>query len=64
MVPLILGLVLGPIMESYFRQAIGGAAGDMTIFITRPVSLVFLLVIIGLIAMAARNVSRRMRELA
>ena len=64
MVPLILGLVLGPIMEAYFRQGIGGAAGDMTIFITRPVSLVFLIIIIGLIAMAARNVASRMRQKA
>ena len=64
MVPLILGLVLGPIMEAYFRQGIGGAAGDLTIFITRPVSLVFLIIIIGLIAMAARNVAGRMRQSA
>ncbi len=61
MVPLILGLVLGPIMERYFRQGLGGAAGDLTIFVTRPVSLAFLIVILALLAMAGRNVVRRMR---
>lgn len=55
MVPMILGLVLGPIMERYFRQGIGAAGGDLTIFVTRPVSLVFLIVILALIGTAIRN---------
>ncbi len=62
MVPLILGLVLGPILERYLRQGIGAASGDMTIFVTRPVSLTFVMIILFLIGMAARNVVRRMRE--
>ena len=62
MVPLILGLVLGPILEQYLRQGIGAASGDMTIFITRPVSLVFLLTILFLLGLATRNVVRRMRS--
>ena len=64
MVPLILGLVLGPILEQYLRQGIGAASGDMTIFITRPVSLVFLLTILFLLGLATRNVIRRMRARA
>jgi len=59
MVPMILGLVLGPIMERYFRQGIGAAGGDMTIFVTRPVSLVFLIVILVLLYMAGRNITGR-----
>lgn len=55
MVPIILGLVLGPIMERYFRQGIGAAGGDLTIFVTRPVSLIFLLIIVVLIITALRN---------
>ncbi len=62
MVPMILGLVLGPIMERYFRQGIGAAGGDLTVFVTRPVSLVFLMIIIILILMAAKNVAGRMRR--
>jgi putative tricarboxylic transport membrane protein len=55
MVPIILGLVLGPIMERYFRQGIGAAGGDLTIFVTRPVSLIFMIVIVVLIITALRN---------
>ncbi len=59
LVPMILGLVLGPIMERYFRQGIGAAGGDLTIFVTRPVSLVFLIVIILLIAHSIRRAIAR-----
>ena len=59
LVPMILGLVLGPIMERYFRQGIGAAGGDLTIFVTRPVSLVFLIVIILLIAHSIRRAISR-----
>jgi putative tricarboxylic transport membrane protein len=55
MVPIILGLVLGPIMERYFRQGIGAAGGDLTVFVSRPISLVFLITIIALVALALRN---------
>ena len=55
MVPIILGLVLGPIMERYFRQGLGAAGGDLTVFVSRPVSLIFLIVIVALIATAIRN---------
>ena len=55
MVPIILGLVLGPIMERYFRQGIGAAGGDLTVFVSRPISLVFLILIVTLIALAIRN---------
>lgn len=55
MVPIILGLVLGPIMERYFRQGLGAAGGDLTVFVSRPISLVFLMLIVSLIALAIRN---------
>jgi len=38
-VPIVLGIVLGPIFEGRFRQALGGAGGDFTVFFTRPISL-------------------------
>lgn len=42
--PLVLGLILGPTAESSFRQALVLSGGTMTIFFTRPISLVMLLV--------------------
>ncbi len=61
MIPMILGLVLGPIMERYFRQGIGAAGGDLSVFVTRPVSLVFMAVIFLLIGLIIRNVVTRLR---
>ena len=61
MVPMILGLVLGPIMERYFRQGIGSAGGDLSVFVTRPVSVVFMAIIIFLIGLIIRNVLARAR---
>ena len=36
--PILLGVVMGPIVENRMRQALGGANGDLTIFVTRPIS--------------------------
>lgn len=44
--PLLLGFVLGPMMEEYFRRALLLARGDFSIFVIRPLSL-------GLLAVAA-----------
>ena len=35
-VPIVLGVVLGPIFEARLRQALGTAGGDMAIFVERP----------------------------
>jgi len=40
--PILLGVVMGPILENRFRQAVGGAGGDMSIFVTRPISAIML----------------------
>lgn len=56
-VPIVLGLVLGPIFEARFRQALGGANGDLTIFFTRPISLA--LIAIMLITVAAFVIGQR-----
>ncbi|GEK59084.1 C4-dicarboxylate ABC transporter permease [Marinococcus halophilus] len=40
--PLILGLILGPLLESNLRRSIILAQGDMTIFLTRPITVVLL----------------------
>ncbi|WP_296062639.1 tripartite tricarboxylate transporter permease [uncultured Amphritea sp.] len=45
-VPIILGLVLGPVFLTRFRQAMGVADGDLSIFISRPISLTLLSLIV------------------
>ncbi|MBQ2996302.1 MAG: tripartite tricarboxylate transporter permease [Oscillibacter sp.] len=45
--PLILSVVLASSLESYFRQSLMLSKGSYMIFVTRPVSLVILLIILG-----------------
>ncbi|WP_102264447.1 tripartite tricarboxylate transporter permease [Mesobacillus jeotgali] len=40
--PLILGIILGPIIESNLRRTIIESSGDLTVLFTRPISAVFL----------------------
>ena len=42
--PLILAVVLGPMLEEAFRQSLMLSKGDFTIFVSRPLSLSFLIV--------------------
>ena len=41
--PIVLGLVLGPIAEEQFRRAMQMSGNDITIFFTRPISLVLII---------------------
>ncbi len=36
--PVIIGMILGPLAEQNFRQAMTISQGDMTTFLTRPIS--------------------------
>jgi putative tricarboxylic transport membrane protein len=48
--PVILGLILGPMMELQFRRALLVSNGDLTVFVTRPLTVVLLaLVVVALI---------------
>ena len=38
LVPAVLGLVLGPMAEQQFRRAAAISEGDLTVFVTRPIS--------------------------
>ncbi|MBI2297090.1 MAG: tripartite tricarboxylate transporter permease, partial [Betaproteobacteria bacterium] len=57
--PLILGFVLGPLMEENLRRALLISRGDPTVFFTRPISLAFmiasLVILITMIAPAIRK---------
>lgn len=48
--PVVLGVVLGPLLEQQFRRAMAIAGGDPTVFITRPVSAAILLVALAVVA--------------
>ena len=41
--PMILGVILGPMLESQFRRALQISQGDLTVFLTRPISAILLL---------------------
>lgn len=53
--PILLGLVMGPIVEGRMRQALGGSNGDFTIFLTRPISAVITAALALLIVMTLRK---------
>jgi TctA family transporter len=57
--PLLLGYVLGPLLEENLRRALLISRGDPTVFFTRPISLAFmvatLLILVVMIAPAVRN---------
>lgn len=44
--PMILGIILGPLMEESFRSAMMASNGDMTVFFTRPYSLGLIILIV------------------
>ena len=43
LVPAVIGLILGPLSEQQFRRAIAISEGDLSVFVTRPISAVLLL---------------------
>ena len=62
--PLLLGLVLGPLLEENFRRALQLSAGDWSVFVTRPLSLAFLLAALALLVAVTLPGIRRGREQA
>jgi TctA family transporter len=58
--PLLLGFILGPMMEEHLRRAMLLSFGHPTIFLTRPISAVLLgVAVLALIAISLPAVSRR-----
>jgi len=60
--PMILGFVLGPLMEDNLRRAMRISGGDPMIFINRPISLGLLIAAAVLLVMVALPAIRRGRE--
>src|SRR6267378_450159 len=60
--PMLLGFVLGPLMEENLRRAMLIARGDVTVFFTRPISGVLLSTAIILLIIAGLPKIRRRRD--
>ncbi|MFV0244538.1 MAG: tripartite tricarboxylate transporter permease [Qingshengfaniella sp.] len=61
--PLVLGLVLGPLMEENFRRSLMLSDGSFITFVTRPISAVLLaLIVLVLVAQIASPVLRRRQQ--
>ena len=61
--PLLLGFVLGKLMEEYLRRALTISRGDATVFFTRPLSLVLLiLAAILLVLVFSPKIARKREE--
>jgi putative tricarboxylic transport membrane protein len=63
--PMLLGFVLGPMMEESLRRAMLMARGDVSVFVTRPISLGFIVVTgMILIAVSAPTLRRQRTKIA
>ncbi len=60
--PMILGFILGPLMEEHLRRAMLLARGDATMFLTKPISAGFLIAAVLLLLMVALPAIRKKRE--
>ncbi|MGO4407086.1 tripartite tricarboxylate transporter permease [Bosea sp. RAF48] len=60
--PLLLGFILGPMMEENLRRALILSAGDPVVFLTQPISLVLLLIAAVLLALVILPNFRTGRE--
>jgi TctA family transporter len=60
--PLLLGFVLGPMMEENFRRALLLSRGDFSVFVTRPLSLSLLIATVVLVVIVALPSIKSKRE--
>jgi TctA family transporter len=61
--PLLLGLIIGPMLEEYFNRAMRVSQGDFLIFLSRPISATLLaLALVAVLAVALPAVRRRRNE--
>jgi TctA family transporter len=60
--PLLLGYILGPMMEENFRRSLLLSRGDFTTFITRPLSLTLLIMALALVVIVALPSIKKSRE--
>jgi TctA family transporter len=62
--PLLLGFILGPMMEEYLRRALLLSRGDPTVFVTRPISATMLaLAVFAVIVVLLPAMSKKREEM-
>ena len=62
--PMLLGFILGPLMEEFLRRSLLLSQGDPTVFVTRPLSAVLLALAIAVLAMVLLPAFSRTRDVA
>lgn len=62
--PLLLGFILGPMMEEFLRRALLLSKGDPSVLLTRPISATMLVLAVLLLAMVLLPTFRKTREAA
>ena len=62
--PVIVGLILGPLAEAQMRNALSIGEGNWLIFVQRPMSLVLLIVVVGVLVVPRLLARRQKRALA
>ena len=60
--PMIIGFILGSMTEENLRQALMQTGGDWSIFITRPISLIFLVIAVFSVAMTVRKQVSKLKK--
>ncbi|MBC7780269.1 MAG: tripartite tricarboxylate transporter permease [Proteobacteria bacterium] len=60
--PMLLGFILGPLMEENLRRALLISRGDPTVFFTRPISLTFLVLAAGALLVIVLPAVRKKRD--
>ena len=60
--PLLLGFILGPLLEENLRRSLIISRGDPTVFLTRPISLTLLILAVLAFVVAVLPTVRRKRE--
>jgi TctA family transporter len=60
--PLLLGLILGPMMEEYLRRALLISRGEWSVFVTRPISASLLVVALVLLTIVLLPAVKKKRE--
>lgn len=59
--PMLLGFVLGPMMEEHLRRAMLMSKGDPSVFVTRPISLAFIIATVAILVVMIAPVVRKRR---
>jgi TctA family transporter len=62
--PLVLGFILGPLMEENLRRSLVISRGDPMVFLERPISAILLALTVGIVALIVLPQFRKTREVA